>query len=73
VHVPALFQAVDLQLQVNVGSLKSASEPLHPAHSVALVHYVQLLLQAELKIQFCFLFSNYFLIPKKNFYLNKNI
>ncbi len=55
-HVPALFHAVDLQLQVNAGSLKAASKPLHPVHSVALVHYVQLLLHAELKIQFCFLF-----------------
>ncbi len=72
-HIPALFHAVDLQLQVNAGSLKSASEPLHPVHSVALVHYVQLLLHAELKIQFCFLFSNYFLIQKKKFYLTKNI
>ena len=49
-HVPTLFHAVDLQLQVNVGSLKASSEPLQPVHSVALVHYVQLLLHAELKI-----------------------
>ncbi len=49
-HVPALFHAVDLQIQVNVGSLKDASEPTHTVQTVALVHYVQLLLQAELKI-----------------------
>ncbi len=61
-HVPALFHAVDLQIQVNAGSLKAASEPLHTLHTVALVHYVQLLLHAELKIQFSFIFSNYFLI-----------
>jgi hypothetical protein len=65
VHDPALFHAVDLQRQVNVGSLKAASEPLHIVHTVALMHYVQLLLHAELKIQFCFLISNYFLIKKK--------
>jgi hypothetical protein len=52
-HVPALFHAVDLQIQVNVGSLKAASEPIHAVHTVALVHYVQLLLHAELKIKFC--------------------
>ncbi len=46
-HVPALFHAVDLQIQVNVGSLKAASEPLHTVHNVALVHYVQLLLHAK--------------------------
>ncbi len=49
-HVPALFHAVDLQIQVNVGSLKAASAPLHEVHTVALVHYVQLLLHPELKI-----------------------
>ncbi len=49
-HVPALFHAVDLQIQVNVGSLKIASEPLHSVHTVALVHKVQLLLHTELKI-----------------------
>jgi hypothetical protein len=53
-HVPALFHAVELQIQVNVGSLKAASEPLHTVHTVAFVHYVQLLLHAELKIQFYF-------------------
>jgi hypothetical protein len=45
-QVPALFHAVELQIQINIGSLKAASEPLHTVHSVALVHYVQLLLQA---------------------------
>ncbi len=53
-HVPALFHAVDLQIQVNVRSLKAASKPLHTVHTVALVHYVQLLLHAELKIIFVF-------------------
>jgi hypothetical protein len=50
VHVPALFHAVDLQIQVKVGSLKAASKTLHTVHTVALVHYVQLLLHAEWKI-----------------------
>ncbi len=53
-HIPALFHAVDLQIQVNVGSLKAASKPLHTVHTVALVHYVQLLLHAELKIKLFF-------------------
>ncbi len=48
-HVPALFHAVDLQIQVNVGSLYVESEPLHTVHAVALVHYVQLRLQAKIK------------------------
>ena len=60
-HVPALFHAVDLQIQVNVGTLKLASEPLHNVQTVALVHYVQLLLQAELEVQFSFLIKKYFL------------
>jgi hypothetical protein len=38
VHVPALFHAVDLQIQVNIGFLKAASEPLHEVQTVALVH-----------------------------------
>ncbi len=46
-HIPALFHAEDLQIQVNVGSLKVASEPLQTVHTVALVHKVQLLLHAE--------------------------
>jgi hypothetical protein len=37
-HVPALFHAVDMQIQVNVGSLKAASEPLHTVQTVAFVH-----------------------------------
>ncbi len=45
-HVPALFHAVDLQIQVNVGSLKAASEPLQTVQTVAFMHYVQLLLHA---------------------------
>ncbi len=51
-HVPPLFHAVELHIQVNVGSLKAASEPLHTVQTVALVHYVQLLLHAELNKQF---------------------
>ncbi len=54
-HVPALFHAVYLHIQVNVGSLKTTSEPLHTVQTVAFVHYVQLLLHAELNIQFYFL------------------
>ncbi len=53
-HVPALFHDVDLQIQVNVRSLKAASEPLHTVHTVSLVHDVQLLLHAELKYNFVF-------------------
>ncbi len=49
-HVPALFHAVDLQIQVYVVFLKAASDPLHTVQTVALVHYVQLLLHAEFKI-----------------------
>jgi hypothetical protein len=48
VHVPPLFHAVDLQIQVYAGSLYAASEPMHPIQTVALVHPVQLLLQAKL-------------------------
>ncbi len=51
-HAPALFHAEEMQIQVGAVFLKAASDPLH---SVALVHYVQLLLHAELTIQFCFL------------------
>ncbi len=47
-HVPPLFHAVDLQTQVYAGSLYAASEPIHPIQKVALVHPVQLLLQAKL-------------------------
>ncbi len=46
-HIPALFHAVDLHIQVNNGFLKAVSVPLHTVHTVALVHYVQLLLHAE--------------------------
>ncbi len=48
-QVPALFQAVDLQAaHVNAGSLYAASVPSHSVQTVALVHPVQLLLQALL-------------------------
>ncbi len=46
-HVPELFHEVDLQIQVNAGSLYAASEPPHAVQTVALVHYVQLLLHAK--------------------------
>ncbi len=48
VHVPPLFHAVDLQIHVNAGSLYAESEPVHAVQTVALVHPVQLLLQAKL-------------------------
>ncbi len=47
-HVPALFHAVDLHIHVNTGSLYDKSLPLHPVQIVALVHPVQLVLQAKL-------------------------
>jgi hypothetical protein len=46
VQVPALFHAVDMQTHVKAGSLYAASVPAHPVQTVALVHPVQLLLQA---------------------------
>ncbi len=46
VQIPPLFHAVDLQIQVNAGSLNDKSEPLHPVQIVALVQPVQLVLQA---------------------------
>jgi hypothetical protein len=46
-HVPPLFQAVDLQIHVYVGSLWAESEPLHAVQTVALLHAVQMLLQAK--------------------------
>ncbi len=58
-HVPALFHAEEMQIQVDAGFLKAASDPLHTEHTIALVHYVQLLLHAELSIQYCFLIYNY--------------
>ncbi len=45
-QVPALFHAVDMQTHVNAGFLYAASAPAHPVQTVALVHPVQLLLQA---------------------------
>ncbi len=52
-HIPPLFQAVDLQVQVNVGSLKAESMPAHPLQIVALVHPVQLILQAKFFLKKC--------------------
>jgi hypothetical protein len=46
VHVPALFQAVDLQPHVNTGSLYDESVPIHPVQEVAFEHPLQLILQA---------------------------
>jgi hypothetical protein len=48
-HIPPLFQAVDLHWHAYAGSLYTESAPLHPVQKVALSHYVQLLLQAKLK------------------------
>ncbi len=48
-QIPPLFHAVDLQIHVNKGSLYAASEPLHPVQMLALLHPVQLILQAFLK------------------------
>ncbi len=45
-QVPPLFHAVDLQPHVNAGSLSAESVPRHPIQTVALMHPVQLLLQA---------------------------
>ncbi len=47
VHVPPLFHAVDLQAQVSAGSLYDESAPMHAVQIVALLHALQLLLQAE--------------------------
>jgi hypothetical protein len=47
VHVPPLFHAVALQAHVYAGSLCAASEPLHTVQTVSLLHFVQLLLQAN--------------------------
>jgi hypothetical protein len=46
-HIPPSFHAVDLQIHVNVGSLYSESEPIHSLQIVALMHLLQLLLQAK--------------------------
>ncbi len=48
VHIPPLFHAVDLQIQVYSLSLYSESKSLQTLQIVALVHSVQLLLQAKL-------------------------
>ncbi len=49
VHIPPLFQAVDLQAHVYVGSLYAESAPLlQVVQIVALIHPLQLLLQAKL-------------------------
>ncbi len=47
-HVPPLFQALDLQMHVYASSLNAASKPVHPVQTVSLLHPVQLLLQAKL-------------------------
>ncbi len=48
-HIPPLFHAVDLHIHVNTGSLYAESEPLHAVQTLALVHPVQLVLQAKLE------------------------
>ncbi len=45
-QIPALFHAIDLQAHVKTGSLYAESVPAHPVQTVALVHPVQLVLQA---------------------------
>ncbi len=45
-QVPALFHAVDMQSHVNAGSLYVESVPAHTVQTVALLHFVQLVLQA---------------------------
>jgi hypothetical protein len=49
VQVPPLFQAVDLQIHVYARSLCAESETLHAVQILALIHAVQLLLQAKFK------------------------
>jgi hypothetical protein len=49
VHVPPLFHAVDLQTHAYARSLYKESEPLHPEQTLALLHPVQLILQAKSK------------------------
>ncbi len=63
-HIPPLSHAVDLQMHANIGSLWAASEPLHPVQVVALLHPVQLLLQAKF-------YKKYFYIIKIKSKLNK--
>ncbi len=46
-HVPPLFHAVEMQTHVYAGSLYTESKPPHPMQIAALVHPVQLLLQAK--------------------------
>ncbi len=68
-HVPPLFHAEDLQSHVYAGSLYAESEPLHPVQIVALVHPVQVILQAKLLYEnFYFLFYKY-LKQIKNFHI----
>jgi hypothetical protein len=55
VHNPSLFQEVDLQTHVDTGSLYAESVPLHVVQTVALVHPVQLLLQAKFSKIFYFI------------------
>ena len=45
-QVPALFHAVDLQAHAKARSLYAESVPAHPVQTDALVHPVQLVLQA---------------------------
>ncbi len=61
-HIPPLLHVVDLQTHVNVGSLYTASKPLHPVHTAALVHPEQLLLQAIFFFQIFLIYINYKLI-----------
>jgi hypothetical protein len=58
VHVPPLFHAVDLQAHVNNGSLYVESTPLHDVQIVALVHEIQLLLQAKFSLKYFYFKKN---------------
>ncbi len=57
-QIPPSFHAVDLQIQVYVGSLYAESTPLHPVHIVASVHPVHVILQAIL-FEYKLLFYKY--------------
>ncbi len=47
VHLPRLFQVVDLQTHVYIGFLYAESKPLHMMQTVSLIQVEQLLLHAK--------------------------
>ncbi len=63
-QIPPSSHAVDLQIQVNVGSLYIESAPLHPVQLVEFVHPVQVVLQANL-FKYKLLFYKYEILLKK--------